>query len=78
MKIRLNSYKSDNEKFLAILKKLQEINLIQLVNVSKSYPNRGQTIYERMYIDLEINPEFNNPKYEGIKELKNPMEAGNE
>lgn len=70
MKLRLNSFKSDNENFLEILKRLQEINLIQLVNVSKSYQNRGQTICERVYIDLEINPNFNNKKYEGLKEIQ--------
>ena len=70
MKIRLNSFKSDNDNFLEILKKLQEINLIQLVNVSKPYSNRGQTICERVYIDMEINQNFNNKKCDDLKKIE--------
>ena len=67
MKIRLISWHEDNENFVSILKKLEEINLVKIVEVSKSYPNRGNSVCERKYIELSINPEFNAKKIDVLE-----------
>ena len=60
IKLRIMSYKQDNYLFCVILKELERINAIKIIEQSTPYKNRGNSIAERIYFDIEINPDIQN------------------
>ena len=64
IKLRAMSYRQDNERLAMILRELQRINAIKIIEQSKPYSNKGNSIQERVYYDIEINPNIvNTPKH---------------
>lgn len=72
LKLRISSYCNDIDHFMLILKELQRINAIKIIQQSKPYENRGNSLIKRHYIDLEINPEITNCK---LLEIKNEEDS---
>ena len=68
LKLRISSYCDDIDLFMLILNELQHINAIKIIQQSKPYENRGNSLIKRHYIDLEINPNIINSK---LLEFKN-------
>lgn len=56
LKIRISSYADDGIAFLKILKELERINAIKIIEQSQPYLNRGNSLIQRTYLDVEINP----------------------
>ena len=54
------SHKQDNDLFCLILKELERIDAIKIIEQSVPYKNRGNSIAERIYFDIEINPYIQN------------------
>ena len=52
MKVRLMGLPADNGKFISVLKHSPEIDII---SVSRSYANRGNSKEERIYIECKID-----------------------
>ena len=52
MKIRVMGLPADNDKFISVLKHSPEIDII---SVSRSYANRGNSKEERIYIECRID-----------------------
>ena len=52
MKIRLMSTPKQNSEFLQILKKMPGVDIL---SISEGYKNRGNSVYERIYVELSIN-----------------------
>lgn len=73
MKIRLNSFRDENEAFIKIFKALEKVNVLKIVSESKPYFNRGNTICERVYLDIAINPKFNTT----VEPILNELEVHN-
>lgn len=69
LKIRISSYAEDGSAFLRILKELARINAIKIIEQSKSYPNRGNSLVQRSYLDIEVNPQIFT--LEAIEDAKN-------
>ena len=51
MKIRLHGIKEENTKFL---EELRKIETIKMLSVSDSYKDRGNSCFERIYIDCSL------------------------
>ncbi|MBQ8751464.1 MAG: hypothetical protein IJW25_01215 [Clostridia bacterium] len=51
MKIRLMGTAEQNKEFIQVLKTVPEITI---TSESKPYSNRGSTIHERVYLEIEI------------------------
>ena len=60
IKLRIMSHKQDNDLFCIILKELERIDAIKIIEQSRPYANRGNSIAERIYFDIEINPDIKN------------------
>lgn len=56
LKIRISSYADDGIAFLKILKELERINAIKIIEQSQPYLNRGNSLIQRTYLDVEVNP----------------------
>ena len=65
------SHKQDNDLFCLILKELERIDAIKIIEQSVPYKNRGNSIAERIYFDIEINPYIQNTLLEP-NNLQNP------
>ena len=52
MKIRLMGTTQQNNQFIQTLKSIPDITII---SESKPYPNRGSTVHERVYLEIELN-----------------------
>ena len=63
------SHKQDNELFCFILKELERIDAIKIIEQSTPYKNRGNSIAECIYFDIEINPYIQN----NLLQLNNPQ-----
>ena len=73
MKIRLNSFRDENETFIKMLKAIEKTGVIKIISESKPYVNRGNTICERVYLDIAINPRFGG----NIEPILNEIEVHN-
>lgn len=69
IKLRIMSHKQDNDLFCLILKELESIDAIKIIEQSVPYKNRGNSIAERIYFDIEINPYIQN----NLLQLNNPQ-----
>ena len=69
IKLRTMGYKQDNDLFCLILKELERINAIKIIEQSIPYQNRGNSIAERIYFDIELNPDIQN----NLLQLNNPQ-----
>ena len=52
MKLRLMGTSSDNEHFIS---KMKNMPWIDIITISKDYPNRGNSKELRVYIELKMN-----------------------
>lgn len=54
VKIRLHGTREENEKMKRVLKTLEKSGVLTLLSVSEGYVDRGESKYERVYLDVPI------------------------
>ena len=54
LKIRLQGLPDDVERLLDVLRKSEADGDLLLLSVSQSYPNRGESKYVRVYVDVTV------------------------
>ena len=69
IKVRLHGKLDEMEQFIEIAEQLEKFNIISILSTSETYKDRGKSQYSRIYLDMEINPEFLSiSKQKAIKE----------
>lgn len=54
VKMRLTGTDSDLEPFLLLLKKMEDRQMVSIIETSKSYPNRGDSKQCRVYLEIDF------------------------
>ncbi|WP_152964808.1 hypothetical protein [Limnoraphis robusta] len=62
-KIRLTATEQEIENWKAFLDLLARANVINLLEVSDSYSNRGESQYQRLYLEAELKVDVNSVKH---------------
>lgn len=57
IKMRLTGTKEDLEKWLWFVAKMDQKGLVEIVNRSEAYPNRGESKESRVYLEINLNIE---------------------
>ena len=58
IKVRLHGKLDEMEQFIEIAEQLEKFNMISILSTSDTYKDRGKSQYSRIYLDVEVNPEF--------------------
>ncbi len=72
IKLRLHDTREENKRFAEFLKRNPRV---QVNSCSEGYPDRGESVYERVYMDVELKPIAGiNPEFEKLfKDIKAVM-----
>lgn len=62
-KIRLTATAQEIENWKAFFDLLARANVINLLEVSDSYSNRGESQYQRLYLEAELRVDVNSVKH---------------
>lgn len=54
IKMRLTGTETDLEKWLWLMRKMNERGLISILESSKPYPNRGESQFYRVYLEINL------------------------
>ena len=55
--MRLSGTKEDLEKWLWFVGKMDQKGLVEIINRSEAYPNRGESKECRVYLEINLNIE---------------------